>query len=94
MLKLTIVVATVLLNVVKSQPINVGVDVTVNGVSQDPPQATDLNHRSGIIDPGFGGLHLAQPLTPAPMKENSSELKRTYNVLKMKKMKKIQFDRK
>ena len=57
MLKLRIVVATVLLNVVKSQPINVDVDVTVNGVkvpiSQDNPQATDLNHRSGIIDPGF-----------------------------------------
>ena len=58
MLKLTIVVATVLLNVVKSQPISVNVEVTVNGVkvpiSQDHPQAMDLNHRSGIIDPGMG----------------------------------------
>ena len=57
MLKLAIVVATVLLNVVKSQPINVNVDVTVNGVkvplTQDPPRATDLNHRSGILDPGI-----------------------------------------
>ena len=60
MLKLTIVVATVLLNVVKAQPINVNVDVTVNGVkvpiSQELPQPTDLNHRSGIIDSGFGGI--------------------------------------